>query len=213
MIAEATVEEFPATAFTEAMAGYLVIDLVRIRVQVEAASVLVTTTISAESSDADASQRLTSISQQLESLDSATASEVLGVAILSIRNISLASSDAAEVNAVTESTLSREAKEGGRAALIYGVSGAGLLLITFVLLLLVRNWRAQRRMKEQTNMANRVAIFIEAQGSSHAIQHDDFKSHASIEMPPAADDGAGVFHDCITLEVEVTKALEEDLRI
>ena len=122
---EGTVEGFNQTAFAEHLANFLGVPVANVQLSVVPSSILVTATILVPSgaSTNSVTSSSTTILERLRSLDSATASQILQVVVLSIAPPTITST-ATDMNAATRAAF-QEADASRRNTRIIGITAGG----------------------------------------------------------------------------------------
>ena len=149
---EGTVEGFNQTAFAEHLANFLGVPVANVQISVVPSSILVTATILVPSgaSTTSVTSSSTTILERLRSLDSATASQILQVAVLSIAPPTITST-ATDMNAATRAALPEAATPDSNNTRITSIAAAaGAAAAVFCAVLLICGWcRFRRRRRKE----------------------------------------------------------------
>jgi hypothetical protein len=145
---EGTVEGFNQTAFIEHLANFLGVPAANVQLRVVPSSILVTATILVPSgaSTTSVTSSSTTILERLRSLDSATASQILQVVVLSIAPPTITST-ATDMNAATRAAF-QEADASRRNTRIIGITAGGAAAAICVVLLICGCCRFRRRRRK-----------------------------------------------------------------
>ena len=183
---EGTVEGFNQTAFAEHLANFLGVPVANVQLSVVPSSILVTATILVPSgaSTTSVTSSSTTILERLRSLDSAAASQILQVAVLSIAPPTITST-ATDMNAATRAALPEAATPDSNNTRITSIAAAaGAAAAVFCAVLLICGWCRFRRRRRKGGAAHEFFVHQRSvTGGMEPATRPATKTPVFVELP------------------------------